>query len=183
MSLAGRVRGYWFAIVPALTALVVGGWGIGTPGPWLDERFTIEAVTDGLATRVVDAPMYPYYLLMWLWTGSGSLIDAGWLRLPSVLAVTAAAALVALTARRLGTVPAGFAAGMLFAMTPGVVRYAQEARSYALATSLIVLATYALVRAMPEAVVDGGRPMRRPWVPRHCCCPSPWPCCPSMRSC
>ena len=37
---------------------------------------------------LVDAPMYPYYLLMWLWTGSGCLIDAGWLRLPSVLAVT-----------------------------------------------------------------------------------------------
>lgn len=141
----------WYAIVPALTALALGLWGIGSTGPWLDEMFTIEAVTDGLGSHLWDAPMLPYYAFMWLWTLGGTVIDSGWLRLPSVLAVGAAACIVAVTARRLGSPQAGFTAGMLIALAPGVSRYAHEARAYALALALVSLATFCLVTLADDA--------------------------------
>lgn len=157
MSPRDSIRGHWYALTPAVVALALGLWGIGTPGPWQDEMFTIEAISDGLFSHLWDAPMFPYYVVMWLWSGGGHWIDEGWLRLPSVLAVVAGAFLVAVTARRLTTARAGLVAGMIFAMAPGVSRYAQEARTYALAAALVAGATLVLVTAM-----SGDR--RRPWV-------------------
>ena len=77
-----------------------------------------------------------------------------------------AAAFTALIARRLATVagspyPAatGLAAGVLFALLPAVIRYAQEARSYAIVTMLAAITTYLLLRA----IEDGGRWVDRVW--------------------
>ncbi len=82
------------------------------------------------------------------------------LRLPSVLAMAVAAAFTALIARRLAELaespyPAitGLFAGVTFALLPGVIYYAQEARSYAIVTMLAAVATYLLVKAACE----GGR--------------------------
>ncbi len=97
--------------------------------------------------------MLPYYAFMWSWTLAGNVIDDAWLRLPSVLSMATAAAAASVAARRLSTVPAGFTAGMLLAIAPGVSRYAQEARTYAPAAALVAIATLALVVAM----TGGGR--------------------------
>jgi mannosyltransferase len=82
------------------------------------------------------------------------------LRAPSVVAMAVAAAFTALIARRLATIagspyPAvtGLAAGALFALLPAVIRYAQEARSYAIVTMLAAVTTYLLLKA----IEDGGR--------------------------
>ena len=150
-------RRWWFAAVPALTALALGVWGIGATGPWLDEVFTIDALVNGMLQRPADAPYLPYFSVLWLWSGLGSFTSIEWLRGISVVATVTGTVLVALTANRLAGRYAGFAAGMMFALAPGIARYGQEARPYALPTALVALATLALVVAM-----DGGR--RRWWV-------------------
>jgi mannosyltransferase len=70
------------------------------------------------------------------------------LRLPSVLAMAGAAGLTARLGERLVDGRVGLLAGLLFAVLPGTSRYAQEARPYALATFLAVLATLLLVEAL-----------------------------------
>ena len=147
-------RLYW--LWPALLTLVYGLWGIRTPALWADELATWGAVRlswGGLYRLCgnVDAVVAPYYTLVKVWTSiAGSSTVA--LRLPSVGAMTLAAALVAVLgaqvdagrpdrARRTGLI-----AGLAFAVIPTTSRYAQEARPYAFAILFAVLATLLLVR-------------------------------------
>jgi mannosyltransferase len=88
-----------------------------------------------------------YYLVMWALVRVLGTSELG-ARLPSALAVTAAAAGVAAIGRRLASEQAGLAAGLTFALLPVASRYGQEVRSYALVMALAVLASYLLVRAM-----------------------------------
>ncbi|MFJ8631059.1 glycosyltransferase family 39 protein [Streptomyces sp. NPDC093568] len=103
-----------------------------------------------------DAVHGLYYLLMHgvfrLW--EGGLVA---LRLPSVLAMAVAAAGVAALGRRLAGPRAGLAAGVVFTLLPAVQRYAQEGRSYALVTALVVGQTWVLLRACAD------RRRRRAW--------------------
>jgi mannosyltransferase len=96
-----------------------------------------------------DAVHGLYYLLM---HGVFSVWEGGLvaLRLPSVLAMACATAGVAALGRRLAGARAGLAAGVVFALLPAVQRYAQEGRSYALVTALVVTATWVLLRACTE---------------------------------
>lgn len=72
------------------------------------------------------------------------------LRLPSVLAMSAAASGVGLLGLRLAGPRAGLLAGLVFALLPQVQKYAQEGRSYALVCALVTWATYALVVSVPH---------------------------------
>ncbi|MGC4894176.1 glycosyltransferase family 39 protein [Micromonospora sp. DT31] len=148
-------------MVPGLLTLAVTLAGIGHAQPWRDELATWSAATRPVAdllrmTRHIDAATGPYYLLMHGWTAMAGISPTA-LRLPSALAMAVAAALTA----RLGTVlagrRAGLLAGLLFAVLPGTSRYGQEARPYALATLLAVLATLLLVEAVR-------RPTWRRWA-------------------
>jgi mannosyltransferase len=134
-------------------SLLVGLWNITTPSYWRD-----EAVTAGVARRSlgdtfqmlgnVDAVHSVYYLLMHFVAavlGTGELS----LRLPSALAVAGTAAVTAALGRRLVTARVGLTAGLMLAILfPVMARYAQEARSYALATAIATIATYLFVRAL-----------------------------------
>ncbi|GAA0268799.1 hypothetical protein GCM10010302_03090 [Streptomyces polychromogenes] len=107
----------------------------------------------------VDAVHGTYYFLMHSWTavfGDSHLS----LRMPTVLAVTATAALVTVTGRRLFGPRAGLCAGTLFAVLPATSRFAQEARSYALVMLFATLATFLLIRAMDGARRPLGRAAR-----------------------
>ena len=82
------------------------------------------------------------------------------LRLPSVLAMAVACAFTALVAERLSSgagrgraACTGLMAGVIFALLPATISYAQEARSYALVTMMATIATYLLLRAL-----NNGRP-------------------------
>ncbi|MFF2612189.1 glycosyltransferase family 39 protein [Kitasatospora sp. NPDC058046] len=158
----GRLLGQVW-VWPALVMLAVGGYRLGTPDLWRDEMATWTVSTRSLGDLLrllqhVDASNGAYYLLMHGWTavfGDSTLS----LRIPSVLAMAGAAALVALTARRLfGSKVAAVGAGLLLAVPPEISRYAQEARSYALVTCAIAAASYFLLRALE-------RPTWRRWAP------------------
>ncbi|MGC4760924.1 glycosyltransferase family 39 protein [Micromonospora trifolii] len=137
---------------PALLTLAVTVTGLGSAQLWRDELATWSASTrsPGDLARLagtIDAATGPYYLLMHLWTsvfGDSTIA----LRVPAVLAMTVAAGLLAVLGARLVDRRGGLFAGLLFAVLPGTSRYGQEARPYALATMLAVLATLLLVTAL-----------------------------------
>ncbi|MEU4032438.1 glycosyltransferase family 39 protein [Streptomyces anulatus] len=136
--------------LPASLALGMGLWGIRRQNTmWGD-----EAVTYQLAQREpsqiwhtvqhVDLVHALYYAVMHV---IFDLFGAGLLslRLPSVLAMAAAASGVGLLGLRLAGPRAGLLAGLVFALLPQVQKYAQEGRSYALVCALIAWASCALV--------------------------------------
>ncbi|MCG5438009.1 glycosyltransferase family 39 protein [Micromonospora sp. PSH25] len=137
---------------PALLTLAVTLTGLGSAQLWRDELATWSAATrsPGDLARLagtIDAATGPYYLLMHVWTsvfGDSTIA----LRVPAVLAMTVAAGLLAVLGARLVDRRGGLFAGLLFAVLPGTSRYGQEARPYALATMLAVLATLLLVTAL-----------------------------------
>ncbi|MEU1586341.1 glycosyltransferase family 39 protein [Micromonospora sp. NPDC005710] len=137
---------------PALLTLAVTVTGLGSAQLWRDELATWSAASrsPGDLARLagtIDAATGPYYLLMHGWTTvAGDSTIA--LRVPAVLAMTVAAGLLAVLGARLVDRRGGLFAGLLFAVLPGTSRYGQEARPYALATMLAVLATVLLVTAL-----------------------------------
>ena len=152
-TLMGRLASSWYAAVPALLAVVIGMRGISSVGLWVDEFYTLNAVKGGFGSDLGELPYLPYYTVVWLMSGGGQCLTETCLRYPSVLAMSGAVLLAAVTARRLSTPRAGFAAGILVLLAPGVQRYAQDARPYALGTLLVTLATYALVLAVQSGRV------------------------------
>jgi mannosyltransferase len=96
-------------------------------------------------------------MMMWAdvrLAGTGELAT----RLPSALAMAAAAAGVAAIGRRLVSPRAGLFAGLAFAALPEISWYGQDARSFALVTALATAASYLLVRAL------GAGRSRRKWL-------------------
>lgn len=157
-----RIRGdtAWPVLVPAVLACALFCWRLGTPALWLDEAATAQDAGRPLGELLTflterDLGLGAYYLGMHAWTLLGS--AEWWLRLPSVIAMTLATAFVADVARRTWGTRAAYVAGLVFALAPVASRYAQEARPYALAIALAVVAWWLLHRALE----DGGR---RWWV-------------------
>ncbi|MEU9113875.1 glycosyltransferase family 39 protein [Streptomyces sp. NPDC048483] len=166
-------RGTWAAqgavvLTPSGLMLLLGAWGIRRQDAiWRDEAVTYDVAHRSLADlwptlQHVDAVHGLYYALMHAWflgydaTLGGALGEVIGLRLPSVAAMTAAAAGIALLGQRLVGRRAGLFAGVTFALIPVVQQYAQEGRSYAMVCALVVWATYVLV-------VTAARPRRRLW--------------------
>lgn len=138
----------WFIIIPVLIALALGLWGLSTPGLWYDERVTAETAQYGPFIYPWDATIIPYYVSAWVWTIGGRWNTDAWLRGLSLVATIVAVTCVALAARRLAGRRAGLAAGVLLALLPGVARYSQEARVYALALALAAASTWLFIEAM-----------------------------------
>lgn len=146
-----------------LSPLAVGAAGVvvGFAGSWVPYGWTDEAATVSAATRTVpqllelvtgraDAVHGLYYLVMHAWAsifGSGMLA----LRIPSALAVGAAAAGLFLIGRTLGSEKFAWLAAAVFLTVPMVLWSATEARSYswvlAAGTWLTLLLLHALRRA------------------------------------
>ncbi len=143
-------RTYW--LWPALATLAITCVEANRAQPWRDELATWHAATRAAGDLLrlignIDGVNGPYYLLMHGWIAVfGDSVLA--LRLPSILAMTGAAALLAALGARLFSPRTGLLAGLLFAVLPSTSRYAQEARSYAFATLFAVLATLLLVTAL-----------------------------------
>ncbi|GAA2216651.1 glycosyltransferase family 39 protein [Micromonospora olivasterospora] len=139
-------------LVPALLMAALSLAGAGAPGLGRDELATWRAATaswrEAWSTlRGDDVAAAPYQLLMRAWVELFGTSDLA-LRVPSMLAMTAAAALVGVLGARLFTPRVGLLAGVVLALLPTSTRYAQEAQPYALTVLAAVLATLLLGRAV-----------------------------------
>ncbi|UXY21640.1 glycosyltransferase family 39 protein [Streptomyces cynarae] len=142
--------GLW--LWPSVVTLVVATYRIGEPLLGRDEltSWDMSGRSTGqvLATvQHVDGVLGAYYLILHGWTSLfGDSATA--LRMPSALAMAGAAACVALIGQRLFGRRAGVAGGVLFALVPGVSRFAHEARPYGLVMLAVALAALLLLRAL-----------------------------------
>ena len=148
-------------IAIGLLAFLVSAVGIGTPSIWYDEAATVSSATRTLPQLWlelgnVDAVHGLYYFFL-----HGLFQVFGYspivLRMPSALAIGAAAALVVLLGRRLGSPRFAVLAGLIFAFLPRATWAGSEGRSYALTALVAVTVTLVLV----IAVRDG---RRRWWI-------------------
>lgn len=156
-------------IGPAVLA-GLGTWGLYRHGAYgSDESATRWAATLPLGKLFhvlahVDAVHGLYYLTIhaWIVFGRGPVA----LRLPSLIAAVLAAGVITELGRRLsGRLDLGIIAGLLYAISPVVMFYAQTARSYAIVSLVVASATLAFVRAL-EAGRDGAssKVQIRRWV-------------------
>jgi mannosyltransferase len=165
----------WLAwAVPAAATAALGLYEIDAPMLWRDELATWSAATRTIPqiwalAHHTDAVLSVYYAGLHLWMAVFGQSPTA-MRLPSVLAMSGTAAVVALIARRFASsapvsassasegggsragagsaTAAALAAGLLYAVIPSVSRYAQEARPYAFASLFAALATLGLLRAV-----------------------------------
>ncbi|GGX77213.1 hypothetical protein GCM10010515_51360 [Streptomyces fructofermentans] len=149
------------AAVPAGLALALGLWGITRQDSmWRDEAATWQVAHRGLPEiwRLLghaDVVHGLYYAFMHLvFEVFGDSLTA--LRMPSVLAMAATAALTADLGARLAGRWAGLGAGLALALLPALQTYAQEGRPYAMVTAAVALASRLLVAGLH-------RPRRRTW--------------------
>lgn len=146
-----RRTGRAVVVASVLVMLAVGSWGLDRGSMWLDEAATwtvatrpvhqIRAVLDN-----IDVVHGFYYLAMhvWLSVGGGEV----WMRIPSVLGMAVAAGATAALGVRLAGPRTGLVAGLLLAGWPLVSYYAQEGRSFALVTGVVLLGTWCLIQAL-----------------------------------
>jgi len=97
--------------------------------------------------RRVDMVHGLYYLMLHGWMAVGT--SPAVLRVPSVIGMVAAAAIMVILARRLtGSGWAGLFSGLIMVMTPSISYYAQTARSYALVFACVMAETLVLLSAL-----------------------------------
>lgn len=138
------------ALLAALLAAAVAVPGLSRP-LWRDEvaSYDIAARSLGGLLRVLgvtDASMGLYYLLLHPLARVGD--AAAWLRLPSVVATAAAVGLTVLLVHRVAGQRAARCSVPLLVLSLPLLEYAQQARPYALATALVVLASLLLLREL-----------------------------------
>jgi mannosyltransferase len=127
---------------------------IGATRPVLswDEVATADAAGRSAAeiwrlAQTVDAVFAPYYLFMHLWTSVFGATDLT-LRLPSIIAMSGAAAMTGELGRRMFGPVIGTVGALLLCLMPNASRYAGEARPYAFASFFALLALVLLLRAL-----------------------------------
>jgi mannosyltransferase len=136
------------ALVTAL-ALIVRFSTLGRQSLWLDEAYTDHLVHLGLGSMLSEIPKSEstpplYYIVTWAWTHLFGYSEFA-LRSVSALCGAATAAVVCALATRVAGPRAGVIAGVLVAVSPIMVWYSQEARSYALATLLASVGLLCLI--------------------------------------
>ncbi|MFH8882242.1 hypothetical protein [Streptomyces californicus] len=154
-------------LIPAVWTVALGLWGLSRQNSvWRDEAATWQVArrSTGDIVRMlehVDVVHSLYYLCMHgLFTVFGPSTTV--LRLPSVLAVAAAAACLALIGHRLAGAYVGLGAGLVLGLLPAVQFYLQEGRPYALVAAGSAVSTLLLVNALR------GRGGKRAWVAYTC---------------
>jgi mannosyltransferase len=166
----GRLVEYLPVMLVAATMVVMGLWGLKRHSSMgNDEVVTRWAALLPLHELLhylshVDAVHGFYYFLLHAWMAVGN--SPAVIRVPSVIAMVIAVALVAILGTRLtGSVWPGLFAGLIMTFTPAITFYAQTARSYALVVATVAGATLTLLHAMQgETTGVPGRSIARRWA-------------------
>ena len=121
---------------------------IGAKPLWLDEAFSLWLAGQplpGFLRQIVALDQHPplYYLLLHLWMVGGR--GASWVRMLSACVSVLNIPVIFLLGRRLDQRATGLMGAFVLALSPFHVRYAQEARMYALLSLGASLALWALV--------------------------------------
>ena len=133
---------------------------------WLDEVFTLQRASLAPAALVHDSFLnhhMPSFFLM-----LSPLIALGdpqfWLRLPSAMFGALAVVLVFLIANRIAGRTAGIIAALILGLSPTALAFSQEARSYTLEMSLILVALYGITQLALD-IPAASQPLRarRAW--------------------
>ena len=139
-----------------LLALAIRFWQAGYHSLWFDEAMSVFWARHP-AREIIDVGLYlvkdkhppVYYLLLHLWTGlfgDGTVAVRGL----SIMFGAALPPLLALVGSELGDRRAGLFAGLLATFNPMLVWYSQEARMFLPATTIGVLATWCLLKALKQ---------------------------------
>jgi mannosyltransferase len=159
---ATRDRYFWlFLFAIGIVALAARLIGLTATSLWYDEVQTAKAVArsvvDLMQERIAEhhSPVF-FLLLKGLFVPTNSIFL---LRLPAALFGVATAIAAVFAARALAAPRAGWMAGALFALTPVLVDYGQEARPYTAATFGVVLAIWgaALIVRYPRVALTAAR--------------------------
>lgn len=146
-----------------LVGLFVRLYEIGNKPFWLDEVTTLRRASLGTTDLIIDSLSFhhlPLYFLISRWfMPLGS--DEASLRLPAALFGGLSCGLLFGLSRMIGGRRAAVAASMLLALCPFQVQYGQEARSYTLVITFILLALWALAALMRSPAVASRRLDRR----------------------
>ena len=148
----GRLSDVHLALLCAALAWVLSAAGSWNASLWTDEAATISAARRSLPelwamVQNIDAVHGLYYLFMHFWVGlTGE--SAFLLRVPSALAIAAAAAGVFLMARTLGGRVLGLSSAAVFAVLPRITWAGMEARPYAFTAAAAVWLTIVLMVAL-----------------------------------
>ena len=123
-----------------ILALAVRLWDIRARALWFDEASEYWIATAPLSQLVVsartgsgDPPLFTFLLHAWMQLGTSEM----WLRLLSVLGSVSGVAGVMVLARRLGGSTVALCAGLLMAVLPADVRYAQEVGQYGMVPAVV----------------------------------------------
>jgi mannosyltransferase len=140
-------------VVIALLAAVISGAVASRPSLWFDEGATISASASRSLPELwrllghIDAVHGLYYLLMHGWFAIFPPTEF-WSRVPSCLAIGAAAAGVVVFSKQFSPRTTAVCAGVVFAILPRVTWAGIEARSYAFTAVAAVWLTVLLVAAI-----------------------------------
>jgi mannosyltransferase len=168
---AGRAAArYAPVLAAAATMACLGAWGLARYSAMGNDevvsRWAASLSLGQLAhlLRHVDAVHGLYYLMLHGWMAVGT--SPAVLRIPSVIGMSAAAALMVILGRRLtGSGWAGLFAGLIMATTTSASYYAQTARSSALVFACVLGQTLALVSVLQaENAGAEGRRLTRGWL-------------------
>ncbi|MGA9115215.1 MAG: glycosyltransferase family 39 protein [Bacteroidota bacterium] len=129
-----------------LLALGLGFFRLGRNSLWLDEVFSFRFARDLGSMLEHDGNGWLYYGLLSVWRVFGESESA--LRSLSVLACAGAIPFAVGVGRRLFNEKVGLAAGLLLAVHPTLVFYAQEARGYALLLLLVSAASWCFLKGL-----------------------------------
>ncbi len=130
---------------------------------WLDEITTLRRSSLALGPLVRDSLSFhhmPLYFVLTSWLvplGLGEDV----MRLPAALFGAASCVVLFLLGRSLGDWRSGMLAALLLALAPFQVQYGQEARSYTLVTTFILLGLWGLVLLASDPAA-AARPLRTP---------------------
>ncbi len=170
-AVARRVGPLLPLLLIGLLALIVRLHALDAKPYWLDEITTLRRSSLGLWPLTRDSlsnhhlPLY-FVLTSWL-VPLG--FDESVMRLPAALFGATSCAVLFLLGRSLGGWRSGLGASLLLALAPFQVQYGQEARSYTLVTTLILVGLWGLVLLASDPPAAARRlrdpgPARTAWL-------------------